>query len=106
MVRCVGNASGHDPGARTLHVKESGLTFEPSLIFSFERRQSPGAEVGITLHETQPRLRRRQRRFTYVNTKHISEPQVLADALMHHLLMHAAPASGARLRAGPPVCIV
>src|SRR5262249_18888423 len=106
VVRCVGNSAGHHPGSRTPHVKEGGFTFEPGLVFGLERRQPPGAEICVTLHEAEPRLRRWQRWRTYLDTKHVAKPQVLADALMHHLLVHAASARVASIRTERKILIM
>src|SRR5712692_584248 len=45
----------------------------------------------IAFHEFQPRLHRRQRRRVDVDPQHVQEPQILARALVHHLLPHAPP---------------
>ena len=51
-------------------------------------------------------LIRRQDRPTGLDAEHRAEPQVLADALVHHLLVDTPPSSIGRMRATPQVRIL
>src|SRR5258708_6032525 len=90
MMRSMRHPPRHDPCPRPLYVEELHIRFPPHLIFFLQRRQSIAAVLGIPLHELNARLLLRQRWRIHVNAQHVAEPQVFADALMDHLLMHAA----------------
>ena len=53
------------------------------------------AVLGISRHEFPADLPRRQRRRAHIDAQNLPEPEILAHALMHHVLMHA---STARIR--------
>src|SRR6185369_12769693 len=46
--------------------------------------------IGVSSDKFHSRLTCRKRRRAHVDPQHVAEPQILADALMHHLLQHTA----------------
>src|SRR6266705_871148 len=91
MVRRVRDSPNHHPCARSPHVKEFRFGLPPNIIFRSQRRQPRPTVFRIALHEFQSSLRLRQWRRVDVNPQHTDEPQILTHALVHHLLVHAAP---------------
>ncbi len=91
MMRSVGHPPHHHPGPRPLHLKELRLSLPPRIILRLQRLQSLPAVLGISLHELQPCFGSRQRRRPHINSQHVPKPQILAHALMHHLLPHTPP---------------
>ena len=63
-----------------------------------QRGKPPAAIFGVTPDELQSRFLLRQRRRSNVNTEHVKKPQVLAHALVNHLLAYAPAASVGRMR--------
>src|SRR5438093_7507659 len=92
MMGRMSQSPSHYPGARTLHIEEFCALFPPGFILLPQRGEPFSAVFRVSLHELEPCLLLRKRRRAYVNSKHVAKPEILADALMHHLLMHAAPA--------------
>ena len=91
MMRGMRNPPHHHPCPRSPDVKKRSLALPPLIIPVPQDRQSFPAILRITLDKLHPRLRNRQRRRSHINAQHVAEPQILAHALMHHLLLHAAP---------------
>src|SRR5579864_3489327 len=91
MMRRMRHPTHHNPRPRSLHVKEFRIRLPPCVVLVLQRRQALSAVLRIALDELQPRFRSRQRRSPHINSEHVPEPQVLAHALMYHLLAHAAP---------------
>src|SRR5437867_11732280 len=91
MMGRMSQSPSHYPGARTLHIEEFCALFPAGFILVSQRGKPFLAVFRVSLHELEARLLLRQRRRTYVNSKHVAKPEILADALAHHLLMHATP---------------
>jgi len=91
MMRGVRDAASHDPFPRALHIEKRRVFFPPRIVFPSQHRQSLPAILRITPDELHPRLRIRQWRRAHINPQHRPKPNVLAGALMHHLLVDASP---------------
>src|SRR2546426_2323584 len=68
------------------------------LVFRLQRRQPLAAVFRVAPDKFQASFLRRQRRRAHVNAEHVAEPSVLADALVHHLLVDASSARVALAR--------
>src|SRR5579883_1655492 len=98
MVGRVRNPPRHHPCARPRHIKKSRLPLPPPFLLAPQRRQPLPAVFRVSPHKLEPRLAAGQRRRSHVDSQHVPEPQVLAHALMHHLLSHAPPPRIPRIR--------
>src|SRR6185312_607361 len=85
-------AAGYHPRSGALHIEELRWLFPPALILLLEYRESLAAMFCIALYEPGAGFLFRERRSTHLDAQHVPKPQVLAHALMHHLLVHAAAA--------------
>src|SRR5512144_3161231 len=90
MLRGMSNPPGHDPRPPTDGVKELRFLFPPFIARLAERLETLAAVQGVALNECKPGFRHRQRRCADVDPEHVAKPEILAYALMHHLLMDAA----------------
>src|SRR5579863_10717077 len=84
------DAPRHHPRTRALHTKEVGRLFPPGVVLLAQLREPFFAINRVLLHELQPSFWFWQRWCFDVDAKHGPKPQVLADTLMHHLLMNTA----------------
>src|SRR5579863_7427394 len=92
MMRGVSHAARHHPSAGAGDTEEGNHLFPPWLGRCLQYGQALGAVLGIALHELPANLARGQRWRFHINAENGSKPEVLADALMHHLLVHASSA--------------
>src|SRR5438309_10874276 len=98
MMGSMRQAAGDHPRSGALHIEELRWLFPPALILLLECSESLAAMFRIAFHELGAGFLFRKRRSTDFDAQHVAEPQVLAHALMHHLLVHAAAARIAPLR--------
>src|SRR4051794_27282460 len=98
MVCRMRDTSSHHPGARPLHVEKRGFAFPPFLIPGPERPDAFSTVLFISPDELEPDFFCRQRRSADIDIEHRSKPDVLADTLMHHMLMEAPAARIDRMR--------
>src|SRR5262245_8966981 len=88
-MRGVGNSTNYDPGASPRDVEKTYPCFPPGLRFAAEPGQ-PLAGVGrVAPNELEPGFRLRQRRRADIDAQYVPKPEILADALMHHVLQDA-----------------
>src|ERR1700694_795329 len=80
----------HYPRARSSCIKKTCFGLPPGYVLRAQHCQALPTVLGVALHEFQPSLRCRKRRRIDVNSKNVDEPQIFADALVHHLFVHAA----------------
>src|SRR4030095_2495959 len=92
MVRCVRQAPRHHPCSRALDIEEGRQLLPPSLVLVPKRLQALPTVLSVTFHELEAGFRARQRWSANVDAEHVAKPVVLADALVNHLLVHAASA--------------
>src|SRR5262245_37861229 len=90
MMRSMRQTAGHHPRSGSLYIEERRQFLPPALVCLPEYRESISAVFRITFHEFDTRFVLRQRRSMNVEPQHVATPQILAHALMHHLLVHAA----------------
>jgi hypothetical protein len=89
----MGHTAGHHPGPRPADVEKRRLAFPPRLILLPQHDEAFPAVFLLLPHEFQPDFFFRQRWRSNVYIEHRSKPNVLADTLMHHMLMETtAPA--------------
>src|SRR5450756_225291 len=98
MMGSMRQAAGHDPRSGALHIEELRWLFPPVLILLLEYSESLAAMFRIASHEPGAGFLFRERRGTDFDAQRVAKPQVLAHALMYHLLVHAASARIALLR--------
>src|SRR5678810_774346 len=89
MMGSMRQAAGYHPRSGALHIEELRWLFPPVLILLLEYRESLAAMFCIALYEPGAGFLFRERRSTDLDAQHVPKPQVLAHALMHHLLVHA-----------------
>src|SRR6478735_3682006 len=92
MMGSMGHTASHHPCPRSPHVEKRRLCFPPRLILGPQHREALFAVFLVPPHEFQPDFFFRQRRCTDVYVEHRPKPDVLADTLMHHMLMETAAA--------------
>src|SRR5688572_10973407 len=63
--------------------------FPPRFLSLAQLSETPSAVLGVEPNEFQSGFVQRQRRCSYVDAQHVAKPGVLADALVHHLFVHA-----------------
>src|ERR1700685_117340 len=89
------------------YIEELHTLFPPAFIFLLQRCQPLPTVRGVLLHKLQPRLdfwqwrlaeADRSVRLTHIDAQHVAKPQILAHALMYHLLPHTPPARVVRPR--------
>src|SRR5262245_35266647 len=95
----VRHTAGHHPGPRPAYVEKRRLAFPPRIVLVPQRGQTLPAVFLLTAHEFQPDFLFWQWRRAHVDTEHRSKPGVLADTLMHHMLMETTPARIGRVGA-------
>src|SRR5262249_56074123 len=83
----------HHPGPRSPHIKKLRIPFPPRFIRASQRRKPFFAVLRISPHELEPDLFFRQRWGSHVDPEHRPEPQILADALVHHVFVQTPPPS-------------
>src|SRR5262249_40482068 len=93
------DAADEDPGPRAADLEEGDVFFPPRLPLRAERLRAPARIGRVSAQELETRFRLWQRRRGDVEAEHGLEPGVLADALVDHVLAHAAPAAVGRMRA-------
>src|SRR5262245_36883980 len=98
MVRRVRQPARHDPRLRSADIEERRRYFPPAAIGPPQRLEAFAAVFRVALHELDPYFALRKRRRTDIDAQHAPKPGVLADALMHHVLVHAASARIRRMR--------
>src|SRR6185312_6693556 len=96
MMGGMGHAAGQHPGTRPPHIEKRLLPFPPSPVLALKHDETLPAVLRVAPHEFQPDFFFRQRRRSDVYIEHRSKPNVLADALMYHMLVETAAA-----RVGP-----
>src|SRR5271166_800873 len=82
------DAPRHHPCTRASHNKEVGCLFPPSVGLLAQLREPFSAVSRVLLDELQASFWFWQRWCFDVDSEHGPKPQILADALMHHLLMN------------------
>src|SRR5678816_1522769 len=92
MMRCVRQPASHHPRSGSFYIEERPQLFPPALVGLPKSRESMAAVFRIPLDERDARFVLGQGRRMHVDAEHIAKPQILAHALMHHLLAHAASA--------------
>src|SRR5260370_16421603 len=98
MMRRMRQPPRQHPSSRARYIKKLRLPLKPTLLLSPQGLKPFPTVLRITLDELPPHLLRRQRRRAHVNSQHGAKPEVLAHALVHHLLPHAAPSPVVRSR--------
>src|ERR1051326_7602204 len=92
MMGGMGHTASHHPGPRSPHVEKLRLSFPPRLIFGSQHSEALSAVFLVLAHEFQPDFFLGERRRPDVDIEHRPEPDVLADTLMHHMLMEVTAA--------------
>ena len=87
MVGGVGQAAEHDPALRSLDLEELGRLTPPLFRLLAQQSQSLLRKISVVAKEVEPRLFLRQRGAAGIDAEHVFHPGVLADALMHHVLV-------------------
>ena len=105
VMRCVRDASDDDPRPQPGRIEEAGLALPPGFRLRPQRVQSLGGTRGISLDEIESALDLRKRGHTGPDAQHRPKPQVLTDALVHHLFVHAATTSVRGMRTNREVLI-
>src|SRR5262249_48888133 len=101
----VGDPSSHDPRPGPLYVKEPGCRLPP-LVGPFPQSGLPlSAILCIATHELQAGFSRWEWRGAHIEAEHVDKPQVLADTLVHHMLVDAPPSRIRRIRADRQVFV-
>src|SRR5260370_21553871 len=86
-MRGVGDAPHQHPGALALDVKKARRLLEPGLGLAAQLLEAPGRGLGVAPEEPQASLAGWQSRLAEVDPQHGAHPEILADALMHHVLV-------------------
>jgi hypothetical protein len=102
----VSDAACHYPSARPPHIEECRFIFPPHLVLAAEDIHALSAILRVPPNEFQSGLVCRQWRRANINAEHRPKPEVLANTLMHHVLVDAAPAYIDRMRAEREILIL
>jgi len=89
MMGSMRQTASHHPGSGALHIKELRQLLPPMLVFWPKDGEPLAAMFRVTFHEPDAGFLFRKRRGTAFDAQHVAKPQVLAHALMHHVLVHA-----------------
>ena len=92
MLSGVGHPPGHHPSPRAWYIEEGDDFFPPWFSFRLlQSLQAFSAALRIKGHELPTDLAGRQWSHADVDTQDRPKPQIFTDALMHHVLVNAAP---------------
>src|SRR5262245_561664 len=89
VMGCVRQPSRHGPGSRPHDIEELRLLLPPSLIRLTEPFEPTSAVLRVALDELRADFTLGKRWRSDVDAEHVPKPGVLADTLMHHLLVYA-----------------
>ncbi len=88
------------------HIEEGSCLFPPRFGLLTQDLKAFAAVFSVALDELQTSLRMWQGWRAHVDPQHVAKPQILAHALMHHLLVHATPSTVGRVRAHQKVVVL
>ena len=98
VVRCMSEPPHHHPRARPPDVEEVRLFFPPMIALLAKNSETFSTVLRVALDELEAEFQVGERWGIDIDPEHAAEPEILAHALVHHLLMHTTAPSivGAR----------